>query len=65
MPGNDTVFARELYKEEGVTVLPGSYLSRETPRGNPGAGYVRIAFVAEPSEALEAAQRIVEFAKRR
>ena len=63
VPCDDTVFARELYREQGVTVLPGSYLSRDLASGNPGAGYVRIAFVATPAEALEASQRIVEFVK--
>ncbi len=63
VPGDDAVFARELYRDQAVTVLPGSYLSRDLPGGNPGAGYVRIAFVAEPQLAQEAAQRIVEFVK--
>ena len=65
VPGDDTIFARELYRKMGVTVLPGSYLSRDLKEGNPGTGYVRIAFVAEPSEALEAAERIAEFVKTR
>lgn len=64
---DDEVFARELYREEGVTVLPGSYLSREVVgpdgrRTNPGAGYVRIALVAEPERIGEAAERIRRFA---
>ena len=65
VPGDDTIFARELYRKMGVTVLPGSYLSHDLKEGNPGTGYVRIAFVAEPSEALEAAERIAEFVKTR
>ena len=65
VPGDDTIFARELYRKMGVRVLPGSYLSRDLKEGNPGTGYVRIAFVAEPSEALEAAERIAEFVKTR
>lgn len=59
--GDDEAFARGLYQDQALTVLPGSYLSRPCCGINPGAGYVRIALVAEPAEVLEAAQRIVEF----
>jgi N-succinyldiaminopimelate aminotransferase len=57
-PVDDTVFARELYARHNVTVLPGSYLSRETDDGNPGSSHVRIALVAELDECVAAAQRI-------
>ena len=57
-PIGDTEYAQRLYAEKNVTVLPGSYLSRETNTGNPGTGYVRIALVASPSEAADAAARI-------
>jgi N-succinyldiaminopimelate aminotransferase len=48
-------------------VLPGSYLSRNVTLAdgstmNPGAGYVRIALVAEPERIGEAAERIRNFA---
>lgn len=63
--GDDEVFARELYRETGVTVLPGSYLSRDVAVGdqtiNPGVGYVRIALVAEPERIVEAVDRIRGF----
>ncbi len=62
-PGSDTEFARGLQAEYNVTVLPGSYLARDTASGNPGAGFVRIALVAEPQECIEAAERIVAFCK--
>lgn len=62
-PGDDQVFARELYARHNVTVLPGSYLSREAHGINPGAGYVRIALVAALDECVEAAARIREFIK--
>jgi len=46
-----------------VAVLPGSLLARDTPAGNPGAGRVRLALVAEVDECLEAARRIVSYVK--
>ena len=63
VPGDDQEFAKELYRQEAVTVLPGTYLSRECQGINPGQGYVRIALVAEPDKVLEAAQRIETFVK--
>ncbi len=60
-PIDDEVYARRLYEEKGVTVLPGSYLSREADGVNPGKGYVRIALVATTDEVREAAERIAEF----
>jgi N-succinyldiaminopimelate aminotransferase len=62
-PIADTEFARRLYAEQHVTVLPGSFLARESNGLNPGAKRVRMALVAEADECLEAARRIVEFAK--
>jgi N-succinyldiaminopimelate aminotransferase len=61
-PIDDQDFARRLYIEQAVTVLPGSYLSRDTDRGNPGHGRVRIALVAPLEECVEAAHRIRELA---
>jgi Aspartate/tyrosine/aromatic aminotransferase len=34
--GDDTAFARELFREAGITVLPGSYIGREAHGVNPG-----------------------------
>ena len=61
---SDTEFARRLYAEYNVTVLPGSYLAREAHGVNPGAGRIHMALVAEVEECLEAAQRIVAFTKK-
>jgi len=60
---SDTGFARRLYAEYNVTVLPGSYLAREAHGINPGSNRVRMALVAEVEECLEAARRIVEFCR--
>jgi N-succinyldiaminopimelate aminotransferase len=63
--GSDTEFARELLRLYNVTVLPGSYLAREARGVNPGANRIRMALVAENTECLEAAQRIVQFVQSR
>jgi len=60
-PVSDTDFARNLFATQNVTVLPGSYLSRDTDNGNPGTNYVRMALVAPMDECIEAAMRIKEF----
>lgn len=59
---SDTEYARRLYAEYNVTVLPGSYLAREAHGINPGQGRIRMALVAELDECVEAARRIVAFA---
>ncbi|ATA54932.1 LL-diaminopimelate aminotransferase [compost metagenome] len=62
--GDDEAFARALYAQYNVTVLPGSYLARDTDHSaNPGRGRIRMALVAETAECVEAAQRIVRFVK--
>ena len=38
--------ALRLWRETGVRVLPGAYLSREAGGQNPGIGYIRVALVA-------------------
>ena len=58
---SDTEFARGLYAEYNVTVLPGSYLARDAHGSNPGRNRIRMALVAEVDEGLEAANRIVQF----
>ena len=63
-PDDDEQFARRLYVEEAVAVLPGSYLGREADGMNPGKGYVRIALVAQLEECAEAVDRLVRFAHR-
>ena len=63
--GDDERFVRDLYASQGVTVLPGSYLARSGPNGNPGAGRVRISLVPPVQQCVEAAERIREFVRRK
>lgn len=65
VPGDDTTFARELYREEAVTVLPGSYLARDAHGVNPGRGRVRAALVAPVAECNEAIERLARFVRHR
>lgn len=60
-PVDDTQFARCLYETQNVTVLPGSFLSREAHGFNPGRNHIRLALVAELDECVEAAGRIATF----
>ncbi|MDH3768939.1 MAG: aminotransferase class I/II-fold pyridoxal phosphate-dependent enzyme, partial [Gammaproteobacteria bacterium] len=60
-PIDDESFTARLYSEHNITVLPGSYLARDTVSGNPGKNMVRISLVADVSECAEAAERIVQF----
>jgi len=57
-PIDDTRFARDLYLSQNVTVLPGSFLSREVDHYNPGYSHIRLALVASLKECTEAATRI-------
>ncbi len=59
--GDDEAFTAGLFAQRHITVVPGSYLARETAAGNPGAGYVRISLVAPEEECVQAAHRIREF----
>ncbi|GAC1604768.1 MAG: succinyldiaminopimelate transaminase [Ramlibacter sp.] len=65
--GSDTEFARDLLAQYNVTVLPGSYLARDSTGSgtNPGKNRIRMALVAGTPECVEAAQRIVQFVKDR
>src|SRR4029077_19026921 len=62
--GDDAEFARRLYAEEAVSVLPGSYIGRSVHGTNPGQGDVRIALVASMDECAEAVDRLRSFCRR-
>jgi N-succinyldiaminopimelate aminotransferase len=57
-PISDTQFARQLFEQQNVTVLPGTFLARDTEHGNPGQNRIRMALVASLEECIEAAHRI-------
>jgi len=62
--GDDLTFARTLWREAAIQVLPGRFLARDTAQGNPGAGYVRIALVAPVADCVAAAEKIVAIRRR-
>ncbi|MDU7587304.1 MAG: succinyldiaminopimelate transaminase [Acidovorax sp.] len=62
---SDAEFAQALLAQYNVTVLPGSYLARDSGGANPGAQRLRMALVAETAECAEAASRIVQFIQSR
>jgi len=62
--GGDEAVAIKLYRDAGVRVIPGSYLARSQDDGsNPGAGYIRLALVADSETTAEALHRLVETLK--
>lgn len=63
VPDDDEAFARDLFAAANVTVLPGSYISRDAHGANPGRGRVRIALVSTVAQAAEAGRRIAGFVR--
>jgi len=61
VPMDDAEFCRDLFEQAHITVVPGSYLSREVDGVNPGAERIRMALVAPLAECVEAAERIRDF----
>jgi N-succinyldiaminopimelate aminotransferase len=59
---DDEAFTKLLYEKTAVTVIPGSYLSRNAAYGeNPGRAFIRIALVSQGEECKEAVSRITSF----
>lgn len=58
---DDEAFTRELFETQNLTILPGSYLARDSRAGNPGRNRVRISLVAPVAECVTAAERIRHF----
>jgi len=57
-----------LWREQGIRVLPGAYMGRESELGktqtNPGFSYVRLALVSDLSTILTALERVRNFLDR-
>ena len=63
-PIDDQVFTRDIYQQQHINIVPGSYLSREVGGLNPGQNRVRLALVAPLDECIEAAERIKMFVEK-
>jgi N-succinyldiaminopimelate aminotransferase len=57
-PEDDEAFSLRLFRDYNVSVLPGSYLSREADGIVPGRNRIRVSLVAPVAECIEAAHRI-------
>ena len=55
---DDEAAALKLWRETGVRVLPGSYLSQDVAGGNPGKHYIRVALVAPKDETTRGLEAI-------
>jgi N-succinyldiaminopimelate aminotransferase len=62
---DDEGFTRDLFAEQNLTLLPGSYLAREFNGENPGRRRVRISLTANVDQCVLAAERIREFVSHR
>ncbi len=66
--GNGEEAALGLWRQEGIKVLPGAYMGRESEPGktrtNPGFSYVRVALVSDLSTILTALERVRNFLDR-
>lgn len=60
-PIDDTIFARELKRTQNLSLLPGSFLSRQVDGMDPGKQHVRIALVASLDECIDGAKRMRQF----
>jgi aspartate/methionine/tyrosine aminotransferase len=58
--GDGEAAAKRLWQEGGVRTLPGRYLAQDTPEGNPGHNFVRIALVNDFETTEVALRRIAQ-----
>ena len=58
--GDGAAFAKRLWRETGVRVLPGGYLARDEASGNPGQPFVRVALVHDEPTVRRALTKISE-----
>ncbi len=61
LPIDDRICAQALYRQYTITVLPGSFLSRESQGINPGDHHIRIALVADKQDCIDAAYQIKHY----
>ncbi|WP_299874005.1 succinyldiaminopimelate transaminase [uncultured Cocleimonas sp.] len=60
---NDEIFTRDVYAQQNLKVVPGSYLARNVDGINPGENRIRMALVATIEECIEGAERLRDFIK--
>lgn len=67
--GNGEQTTLSLWREEGVRVLPGAYMGRESEpkktQSNPGFSFIRIALVKDLSTIMTALERVRDFLERK
>ncbi|MFW2176728.1 MULTISPECIES: succinyldiaminopimelate transaminase [unclassified Moraxella] len=56
---NDEEFVKVIYEKLNIHALAGRYLSRDTPNGNAGENFVRMALVADIAQSEEAIDRLL------
>ena len=61
-PIDDQAFCAKLLARQNVTVMPGTFLARDSAQGNPGRNHVRVAWVAGLDDCIAAARRLADFA---
>ena len=56
---DDEQFVKVLYEQLNIHALAGRYLSRDTPQGNAGKNFVRMALVADIAQSEQAIERLL------
>jgi len=58
---DDEKFTQDMHRLYNISVVPGSYLSREQDGHNPGSQHTRLALVAPIDKCIEAAEKIRDY----